>query len=332
MILMWLLACGHEEPEPERRDPLERVAWMAPVPATRQVLVTLPAEVEALPDALHTFGPRVAGRVTRWLVEPGDTVEVGRPLAVVESASLRGLAASVDGQRKVRDARQARLDAGFGTVADVAEAEAALAMAAAELDATRGVLRPDGRGAVWSSPRAGVVSAIRCAQGVEVGPADACISVVEPGRVGVLTHVPERHLRRLDGVVGRWAGNDGGAAGELALRTRAPEIDRASRTLAVRFDGAGALLPGSSGRIDLIVPIDEAWELPESAIVAMEGDDVVFIRTPEGAQHVSVEVLGRGERERTRLVRGPLRAEHEVAWRGVFLLKSLALLEEGGHP
>ncbi len=332
IALLWvLLGCGGApDAAPVEVDPLARVAWTAPRPATHQILVTLPAEVEASPDGLTALGPRVPARIVQWLVAPGDAVARGDALAVVESPSLSGLTATVAGQRRARDAREAQLGAGMATIADLAEADAALAGNAAALASARALLQTRAGATVWTSPADGLISAVSCAQGIEVGPEDPCVTLVDPTRTTLLARVPERHLPHLDGLQGRWHGADGQTLDGLTLRAREPLAHAPSRTVAHRFalpEGV-TLLPGTSGRLDLIVPIADTWAVPEAALTQLEGRPVVFVRDGEHARAVPVTSPGRDATPGHVLVQGALDASSAIAWRGVFLLKSLALLEE----
>jgi cobalt-zinc-cadmium efflux system membrane fusion protein len=326
LVLLLLGACAAEAPH-EAPVPVEpRVAWAAPEPADSQVLVTLPAEVEPDPAATTTIGPRVAGRIVSWEVRTGDAVRRGERLARLDSPALVGLAATVDGRRRARESADARLAAGVGTRADLAQADAELADAQATLDSARRTLTVGGGDAVWSSPVDGVIGALACSQGQDVGPGDACVVLVDASRVAVLARLPERHLARLDGATGRWVGTDGARVDALPLTSREPVADRASRTVALRFavPAAAGLVPYTSGRVDVVVPLDgDAFTVPQAALTTLDGRTVVFARTSDGAEPLPVEVLGR-DGEGT-IVRGPL-AGREIAFRGVFELKSRALL------
>lgn len=331
LLTLLLAACGHAPEAPAPTAPPDLgVAWIAPRVATQQVLVTLPGEVEPSPDSTTLLGPRVAARIVRWEVGPGDTVRAGDRLAWLDSPTLAGLEATVDGRRRVRDAMEARVTVGVGTRAEVAEADAALGDAAATLAATRSTLRAGASGTAWTSPATGVVGALGCAQGEEVGPSHACVTLVDPTHATVLVRVPERHLGRLDGAVGHWHGTDGRTLEALPFGMRAPVADRASRTVAVRFlvpEDVDPLTPYTSGRVDVVVPLPEgAWAVPERAVTVLDRHKVVFLRRGETGEAVQVEVLGRmGE---DLIVRGDLTATDEVAWRGVIELKSIALLGE----
>lgn len=326
VLALLLAACGAEAPHEAPVPAAPQAAWAAPATADRQVLVTLPAEVEPDPAATTTLGPRVAGRLVAWDVRPGDAVRRGQRLARLDSPALVGLAATVDGRRRARDAAEARLAAGVGTRAELAQADAELADSQATLDSARRTLAVGTGDASWTSPVDGVVGALRCTQGQDVGPGDACVVLVDPSRVAVLARVPERHLARLDGATGRWIGTDGVRVDALALASREPVADRESRTVALRFavPPGSALVPYTSGRVDVVVPLtDGAFAVPHAALTTLDARPVVFARTPDGAEPLAVEVLGRdGD---TAIVRGPL-AGREVAFRGVFELKSRVLL------
>ncbi len=335
LLAVLLAACAEQAPPPPTPAPATTgVAWIAPAPAERQVVVTLPAQVEPRPDAVVVRGPPVESRIASWKVAPGDAVREGDPLAVLESPRLTGLSAAVAGRRRALDAAHARLEAGVGTVGDVAAAEADLATTAAELASARESVRGGAEGAVWTSPADGVVAELGCARGASAGPDDPCVTLVEPGAVAVHTRVPERHLQRLSEVTARWHGHDGLTLEDLPLASREPAADPTTRTVALRFgvEAPTALVPWTSGRVDLVAPAPPgAWIVPSSALTTLDDRAVVFARSGDEARPVEVTVLGRGPDPDTALVDGAIDGA-EVAWRGVFQLKGAALLGEEEAP
>jgi membrane fusion protein, heavy metal efflux system len=332
-------ACGFGPPPTAHHDEhgaADRAAWIAPTPAERFVLVTLVADVEPMPRARSALAPRVQARLVAWRVSPGDRVEVGDALATILSPRLDALDATARAQRRVREARAAELSLGVGTTADLATADADLAAADAAIRDARGATGRDGGETVWTSPIAGVVSAITCQQGAEVDPATACVVIDTPGDVRVRAWVPERHLGRLVDVSATFSAADGRTFGPLALSAIDPAIDPASRTLGVRFEVPLAdppLLAGASGRVALSVRApDGAVVVPTGALTSVDGREVVFGRDAHHVHTFAAERIGPGPEPGTVVVRAALPEGATVAWRGVFGLKSELLLdEEGGH-
>jgi RND family efflux transporter MFP subunit len=339
-VVFLVTACGASEIPEVATEPVpvslrDRVSWAAPTPGRDRVLVTLPGALVSRPGAVAQPAPREPGRLEAWLVQPGQVVTSGMALARLSSPQMSALARAVDRQRAVIADQQARVEGGFGTTAELHAAELDAVAASVALDAAHADFSRSGDGWLWRSPAAGTVSSLDCAIGAQVEPSSRCLTLIDPTSVEVEVEVPERHIAVLAGVTGRWHGADGRELSGLTLRSRAPSVHASSRTLELRLVADppdASLVPGTSGRVDLIVPaVADAWELPVESLTRLDGEDVVFVRDGEAARHVPVKVLGPAVAAGHRVVTGALSATDEVAVQGVFLLKSIALLD-GGEP
>lgn len=340
--LVGLLACAENEPEAAPEPALaERVAWGVVQVPERVPVAILPAEVLPETGAVHELGPGVDGRIAAWRVAPGEPVAAGDPLATLQSPELSSLesratelAATVAQQERLVELRAAAAQRGVASAADLREAQAVLVEARAARDAVRRQLRAhrdtttrEGGSWTWRAPADGVVGAITCSLG-SVDPARTCLTLVQPEGVVLEVMVPERHLARLESPVTATFTAADGRSWSFAEQSRAPVVDPRSRARSFRFVvlGAGGPLPGASGRAELSVEAAPGvFEIPARGLTRIEGADVVFVREGDAFPPRSVEVLGRSGD--TVVVRG-LSAGDEVVSHGVFLLKSLALLEE----
>jgi multidrug efflux pump subunit AcrA (membrane-fusion protein) len=342
VTLLLLVACGGPEPvEVEPPPPLStRVAWTSVAPAERIVVTTLPAEVSTLPGGSFAVGPTAAGRIVAWRVRPGEEVRAGQPLAELASPELAALSARAadlaEATRRARqlvEERRLAVDAGVSTVLELSAAQVAAANAEAEEAAAREALAGHAGGAmtsgghwVWLAPAAGAVSTITCGLDV-VHPGDTCITLVDPRAAALRVDVPERHLDVLRGRVEAVFTAADGQTTRFVEVSRAPNVDAKSRALRFLFvPEQGEPLVGSSGRADLVADAPPGGVLvPEAAITRVEGRVSVLVRDGDLGTPTPVERIGRSGDDVA--VRG-LPADAVVATKGVFLLKSLAVLAE----
>lgn len=340
MMWWWLVACApHAEPvvTPEV-DLAARVVWAAAQPAERVPVATLPAQVVPSPGGVERMGPGAEARILGWRVEPGDAVAAGDVLAVVAGADLaaRG-AARAEAQARLEAARTARelaeqaLAGGVGSRGELAAAQGAEAAAAAALAGAVRAARalgdfapgPDGT-FLWRAPAGGVVEAIRCSLGA-VEPGAWCVEVARTGDV-LQVDVPERLLGAIDAPVEVQLTTSYGREWTFHEVSRATAVEPSRRTLRLRLatDAVEPPLRGTTGAALVSVPaaLDVA-RVPADAVVRMGTQPVVFVRGESGGDPVEVELLGSDAT--WAYLRGVTPGD-EVAVRGVFLLKSLALM------
>lgn len=307
--------------------------------------------------------PLAQARVLRLLVQPGDLVRAGQPLAELDIPSLTtaqtgftaaqasvreaeaGVAVARDALRRgellARDGSLARAEAERRRLV-LAQANAAAESArarAAALQAEVSRLNPGtapGTGAI-TSPIGGVVVTVGASPGELLETTADAFVVADLSVVLVLAQVPEAGVPLLavgDPARVRLAGNPRTWSGKVVALGAA--IDPQARTLPARIqianpDGAlrsgmfvEVVLTSDRGRDDVVVP---------SAAVQTVGDKrVVFMPLGDGRFQSHELTLG-VERQDWTEVRGGLAAGDEVVTQGSFELKSLlqkAMLDKEG--
>ncbi len=357
-------ACGPAEasvgqPEATPASTLgQRIVTSEAQPAPETTLVTLPAEVVVPSHAVQALGPPLPGRLTRWHVTVGAQVRAGAPLAELTSPELADLeAAEAELARVVRDRRRIlgkqrqHVATGMQPVQSSYEAELALGEAEARLGAVRKQLEArrtlsahgPGMTWTWTAPAAGVVREISCALGATVGAEVACVTLLDASAAELRVRVPERHTGRL-GPETRLTWQPTAAwpdalALDLQLSRLDPVVDPRSRTRAAFFtpgpeaaDAARWMVVGATGPAALRAPAEAGAVLvPAAALTRIDGQPAVLVAAPgaapDAARPLTVSVLGRSDAGV--VVRGdPLAPGASVVTRGVFLLKSVLLLED----
>lgn len=341
--MLLLAACTHGEPEEAARPSIEeRVDYASPARAALLPVATLPAEVVPAPDGVQSLGTGVDARLVRWHVAPGDPIERGAPLAELKSPGLEALQAHASELAATARQRQQQLTLaeaaaarGVASASDVEAARTAFVEASAaqtsserDLRARRDTLTPEGDHWIWRAPTAGTVGALRCTLG-SIGASESCLTLVQPEGVVLEVQVPERLLGLLDERSHAELIAADGRKWPFAELGRAPTIDPHVRSRTFRYTSEGTETPlqGTSGRARItVVPNEPVYTVPIEALTHFEGEPTVFVAHQDGPIPKRIEVLAK-DREQA-WIRG-VQDGQQVAVRGVFLLKSLALLEQG---
>ncbi len=325
--------------------------------------VNVPGTVAFDQGHVATLRPLAQARVLRLLVQPGDPVRAGQPLADLDIPSLTtaqtGLLAAQASVREAeagvavaRDAlRRGELLARDGSLSR-AEAERrrlVLAQANAAAEAARartgalqtevGRLNPGARpgtGAIVS-PIAGVVVTVGANPGELLDTTADAFVVADLSVVLVLAQVPESGVALLavgDPARVRMASSSRTWDGTVVALGAA--LDPQARTLPARIQIANAdgslrsgmfvevVLTSDRGRNDVVVP---------SAAVQTVGDKRVAFMPLGGGRYQSHELTLGIERQDWTEVRGGLAAGDEVVTQGSFELKTLlqkAMLDKEG--
>lgn len=341
--------------EAARESGGSELEWAEARSAQKATATRLPGEVVTPPQAAVTQGPPVEAVILEWQVAPGESVEVGEPLARIRSPELADLKADVRRFRgrveeweRVVEQRRANVESGFQTATKLVEAEVALSEARARLRASRrrvaarrgDDLEPDGAREEWVASAAGRVGRLRCAAGRLLEAGRACVELVADRRAEVAVDVPQRLSRRIgEEVEAVWRpfGVSRQEAGRpLELVRRAARLSSGDHTRTYYFrasngEGDAGEAPGwtvgQSGYATLQVSAPEgAILVPRRAVTRMGNDRVVFTRKDGKPRAVRVELLGQYDTDY--LVRGEgLEAGMSVVADGAFNLKSRRVLE-----
>jgi len=319
--------------------------------------ITLLGELEVDQRAYAEVGVPVAARVTRLLVNAGDSVRQSQALAELTSPELGKARAdylSAEARVTLADAALER-KRGLATenivpLREVQEAESQAAEARASLRSARaavgafGVQAPteDADGAlssvfVLSSPVNGTVIERAALVGQMLDPAMPAFRIGELSTLWLTVHAFERDAVRIEnGVAARLAfpalpGQD--FRGTVAVVGR--HVERDSRTVPVRIDVrniGNVLRPGMSATAALPVggSGDPILTVPVAAVQRVRNEWCVFL--PQDASTFAIRRIGRGRDLAGEVeVLSGLRAGERIVVDGAFLLKAQAEKGEGDH-
>jgi cobalt-zinc-cadmium efflux system membrane fusion protein len=320
-------------------------------------LVTLLGELAVDQRTYAEVATPVAARLTRLLVNAGETVRSGQTLAELTSADLgRERAEYLSASARLTLA-EAALERKRGLAAEkivplreVQEAESAAGEARAALRAARAAIAAfgaepptdDGDGAtsstfVLTSPVSGSVIERTAVVGQMLDPATPAFRIGNLATLWLTVHASERDAVRIQqGVTARLSfpalpGQD--FDGLVTMIGR--HVERESRTVPVRIDVAnrGSMLrPGMSATATLPVGASGAAILavPVASVQRVRNEWCVFL--PKDANHFEIRRIGRGRDLSGEVeVLSGLKDGETVVVDGAFLLKAQAEKGESDH-
>ena len=320
-------------------------------------LVMLLGELAVDQRAYAEVGTPVAARVTRVLVNSGDAVRSGQPLAELTSPELgreRAEYLSASARLKLAEAALERkrglAQERIVPLREVQEAESAVGEARAALRASRadiaafGVEPPgdDGDDATASafvlrSPVAGSVIERAAVIGQMLDPATPAFRIGNLTSLWLTVHAFERDAVRVEqGVEASLhfpalPGQD--FDGRVTMVGR--HVERESRTVPIRIDVKNRnnlLRPGMSATATLPVGAAGApiLTVPVAAVQRVRNEWCVFL--PKDANHFEIRRIGRGRYLAGEVeVLSGLRAGETIVVDGAFLLRAQAEKGEGDH-
>lgn len=316
-------------------------------PQSQADVVTVTATIRANQDKIARVASRVEGRITRVLVNLGDTVRAGQPLATLDSVALgEAQSAFLQAQASNRvahtDFDRAKALAAEEIIPqrEFLKAKAELEKSNAELRAAEDKLRllgasPQrsgraGAGFEVHAPLAGTVIEKKATTGELATPADALFTVADLSRVWIEANLSEDLLSKVrtgaNATVSvsaypgeRFAGKVTYIAGVLNKDTRTIgariEVDNKDRRLKPEMFATAAIETGTSN--------DKVLSVPDAAIVLLQGQPTVFVQERGGFEARPVE-LGDKLGGRTVLKSGVDAGEQVVA-AGAYALKARLL-------
>lgn len=283
-----------EQPKPTR-PVLVTTAHFEPQVAPRSFVGTIRPRIET------DMGFRVAGKVAKRLVEVGQTVDEGQPLATLDEIDLKLQA----------EQSQAELRAATGVLAQAAAAEgrakelkskgwatdAQLDQAHASADEARARLNRAQRSveltqnslsyATLTADSRGVVTATMIDPGQVVASGQAAIRIARFGEKEAVVAIPETLVGRAkDGAASVTLWSDPDKTYAAKLREIAPNADPATRTYLAKFS-----LPDAGERVSLGMTATLTLEgkgaervarIPLSALFSQGGGSSVYVVNAAG--------------------------------------------------
>ena len=319
--------------------------------------ITLLGELEVDQRAYAEVGVPVQARVTRLLVNAGQTVRLGQILAELTSPELGQARAAYQSAEARVTLADAALDRKRGLAAEkivplreVQEAESQAAEARAALRTARaaigafGVEPPSSDTVdatastfVLRSPVGGSVIERRAVLGQMLDPSTPAFRIGDLSTLWLTVHAFERDAVRIQhGASARIVfpalpGRD--FQGKVTMAGQ--HVESESRTVPIRIDVenmSGVLRPGMSATAVLPVGAsgDPILSVPVAAVQRVRNEWCVFL--PKGEGTFEIRRIGRGRDLAGEVeVLSGLRAGEQIVVDGAFLLKAQAERGEAGH-
>lgn len=319
--------------------------------------LAVPGVLAASQDRLARVTARVSGTIAEVRKGPGEEVARGDVLAVIESrdiADAKGeylAALRTTALAETTFARETRLwRQRISAEQDYLQARTAVEEARIRLDLGRQRLSALGlsdaevaalpnqpvatlRRLEIRAPIAGRVTARAAVLGAAVGTDAELFTVADLSRLWVEMSIPPRDLpmARQGQAVRVTAGDDAQVEGRIVFLN--PVLDtetRSARAVAEIPNEGGNWRPGAFVTAHLATEEQRVEVLvPREAVQEVEGQKVVFVRTPEGFEKREV-ALGREDRDSFEVIFG-LSEGDEIAVGNAFVLRAELGKSEAGH-
>lgn len=294
------------------------------------------AVVSASPTGEAIVTARAGGAVTRVLKRLGDPVRAGEALAIVESRDAAQIAADRTAAGAKATLAQKSLarerylyNQKVSARVDLEQAQAEAVSAAAEarraqVAASAANVTRDGRGVVVASPISGRVTATTVRLGAFVQPEAELFRVSDPRQIQIEAAVAPADAGRLAPGDRAIIELPDGRTIDARVRAVTPTLNGETRSATAVLDApGGGLQPGLAVRVRLLPSrggSTTALVVPEEAVQSVGGNDVVFVRTPQGFRARPV-ITGDRSAGRVEIVSG-LAAGQTIATTNAFLLKA----------
>lgn len=302
-LITLLVACGGaEEVRPQARPAMV----VHPLPAA-ELLDTYPGEVRARLESELAF--RIGGKVAKRLVDVGDRVKAGQPLAELDpqdvrlqleaaQAQVRAAQANLQLVRTERDRYKKLMERQLISRSQYDNAENLYRSGEARLQqiqAEFNVANNQAGYAVLRATQNGVIAKRMIEAGQVVAAGQTVFTLAAAGEREVLISLPEQGLERVK--VGQpvevelWS-----QAGERfpgRIRELAPSADPLSRTFAARVaftEGKVSAELGQSARVFIRVAGEVPLAVPLSALTAENGAPYVWVVEPKTSKLVRTPV------------------------------------------
>lgn len=318
-------------------------------PGQLQARQQLPGEIRLNEDRTAHVLPRVGGVVEQVLVEQGQTVRAGQPLALIASPALAELRSQLQAAqrrlslaRTLHDREKKLWEERISAEQDYLQARQQLQEAEitrAGLQERLAALGADGGGASLNrytlrAPFAGQVVEKHLTLGEAVKEDSSVFVIADLSRVWAEVSVPPQALPRMrEGEKVQISATAFEARTEgrvIQLGALLGEQTRSAKARVLVDNPQGLWRPGLFINCEVA---DEARTrplvVPQEAVHALEGRPVVFVRTASGFEARPVRT-GQADGQRLEIVDG-LKAGEQYAARGSFILKAELGKNSAGH-
>ena len=297
------------------------------------------AEIRARTES--KLGFRVGGKLVRRMVDAGDLVKAGQPLAQLDGQDLR---LGQDAAQAAWSAARANLewseaefkryrelrDQGFISGAELDRREAALKSARAQSEQLRAQAHVQGNQAsyaVLTADAAGVVTAVDAEPGAVVQPGTTVLRVAHDGPRDVVFQIPEDRVGEVRAFLGKagalkvklWGSDEVIPA---TLREVGAAADPVTRTFAVKADiGQANVRIGQTARVVVAAGAREGViRLPLAAVFEQQGRSSVWVLDRQAMTVSSRPVAIAGAEGNMVVVAGGLSSGQTVITAGVHTL------------
>lgn len=301
----------------------------------------LPATVEADPAHMVTILPPVAGKVVKLLVQLGDHVAKGQPLAVIESGDLAQAYADDEKARDALHHAERTLErvrglnnAGAGAVKDLEQAVSDAAQVRAEFDRAEarlkqiGVpLQPKGKSRLLTltAPMSGSITTLTTASGAVINDLSASLmTVANLDSVWVTANVPEsdiaaiHHGQSVDLSFPAYPAQL--FHGTVAFVSAVLEPDTRRNKVRITFGNpSGKFKPNMFANVSFKVPQKSTVVVPNSALLMDNDSTVVLVEVAPWSFVKRSVVPGYGEGEGAHIDQGLHPGDRIVVKGGVLL-------------
>jgi membrane fusion protein, multidrug efflux system len=333
-----LSGCAKPVAEPEPVRPVRSVVVNeGATQATREYA----AEIKARTETRLSF--QVPGKLVRRMVEVGQSVKLGQPLAQLEPQDAQLSAQAAVAAREGAEANLALAQAdlarfkqlkeqGFISGAELERREASLKAARAQADQARAqqTLTSNQAGyTVLLASAAGIVTAVEAEPGMVLAAGTPVLKIAHDGPRDAVIAVPEAEAAAFT----QWARNPGqftvqgwaqqAAAVPAQVREVSASADPATRTFNVKLDVGSTtnLMLGQSATARLSLPSGvSSLRLPVSALTQAQGETHVWVVEPDSMKVRLQKVQIGGAEGNEVLVASGLKAGMRVVTAGVHVL------------
>jgi multidrug efflux system membrane fusion protein len=329
-----LVACSEGETQQLSVRPA-MVVQPQPMAAQSQ---SYPGEVRARFEPELAF--RIGGKISKRLVEVGDRVREGQPLAELDPqdvrlqldarrAQLAAAEAALQLARSERDRYKALIDRQMVSRSQYDNAENSFKSAAARLKQAKAEFDVAGNQAAYAvlrAPAAGVISARRAEAGQVVAAGQMVFLLAADGEREVVISLPESVIdrARIGQAVSVELWSHAGQRYPGKIRELSPAADPQSRTYAARVafsSGEQTIELGQSARVFIEEASQVALSVPLAAVSAEAGEPFVWVIDPASSTAVRTPVkIGPYGQERVPVLEG-LKASDWVVLAGVQMLR-----------